>query len=379
MKGLVKENLAQDGLALRTDLATPSASFAEVKIKVLAAAVCGTDKGIYKSSNNASIQTEMRRYNKDGQYKPVIVGHEFCGVIEEVGQSGKEALFVPPQLRLEVGDYVSAEMHIACGFCNLCRSGNQHICTSVMVKGLHLDGCFAESIVVPYENVLLLSKSSEPKKIIPRVAAMLDAFGNAVHTVQKADVAGKSVAILGAGPLGLMLSMLCKHHGAAKIFVTEVIDIERRFGLAAEFGADACFDVSKGAAHFYQAIENSSLGSNGVDVVLEASGAAGAYKDALKIVRNGGLILLLGLARQPLDGFDVTQGVIFKGVTIKGIFGREMFATWHTMLQLLSADRFGLASSLEKILPKQDYPLSEYRQAFESLIAGKELKLVFTP
>lgn len=382
MRGLVKDNLELDGLILRNDLPEVKPAFGEVKIKVLSASVCGTDKGIFASSKNDSIKREMRSYVKDGEaYKPIIVGHEFCGVVESVGQlaQSQNESAAPDNLVVEVGDYVTAEMHLTCGFCNLCRTGNEHICTQMRIKGIHLDGCFAESVVVPGKNVILLSKSSEPRLLTPRVAAMLDAFGNAVHAVNEADVRGKSVAILGAGPLGLMITMLCKHFGARRIFVSEVVDIERRFDLATEFGADQCFDVSKGAQQLYQSIEKNSLGSNGVDIVFEVSGAAKAYNDAFKIIRNGGLVVLLGLAKHPLNDFDITRGVIFKGVTVKGICGRRMFDTWQMMLGLLNTDRFDLKADLEKILATTDFPLEKYEAAFQLLISGKEMKLVFVP
>jgi threonine 3-dehydrogenase len=381
MKGLVKENLDLDGLTLKTDLPSPKPASREVKIKVLATSVCGTDKSIYLSSGNQAIKTEMRRHQAaDGTYRPIIIGHEFCGIVEEIGErtsSDKEA--APPELSIEVGDYVTAEMHLSCGRCSLCRSGSEHICTRVLVKGVHLDGCFAESVIVPERNTILLAKGGDTSGIPPRVAAMLDAFGNAVHTVQEADVRGKSVAILGAGPLGLMVTLLCRHFGAARIFLTEVEDVERRFALAHAFGADACFDVSKGAGELYQAVDKFATRSNGVDIVFEMCGAPTAYTDAFKIIRNGGLIMLLGLARQPLAGFDFVQSVIFKGVTVKGIFGRRMFSTWETMLRLLACDRFGLRGDLEKILAKKDYALVDYQDGFKTLVAGKEMKLVFIP
>lgn len=380
MQGLVKESLSQNGLILKSDLAVPKPLPGEVKIKVLATSVCGTDKSIYMSSANEAIKNEMRRYVKSGEsYRPIIVGHEFCGIVEEIGQKESEDIEASADLSVEVGDYVTAEMHLSCGRCSLCRSGSEHICTRVLVKGVHLDGCFAESVVVPYRNTILLGKGGDTSKIPPRVGAMLDAFGNAVHTIQEADVRGKTVAILGSGPLGLMMTLLCKHFGAARIFLTEVADVERRFVLAKDFGADECFDVSKGPDKLYKAVEKTATRSNGVDVVFEMSGAASAYTDAFKIIRNGGLVMLLGLGHQALDGFDIVHGVIFKGVTVKGIFGRRMYSTWETMLRLLSCDRFGLRADLQKILAKNDYALPSYEKAFETLVTGKEMKLVFVP
>jgi len=383
MKGLVKESLDLDGLTLKTDLPVPRPGLGEVKIRVLATSVCGTDKNIYRISGNSGIKKAMRRYLKANEaFRPLIVGHEFCGIVEEMGELpfDRKNEEVPPELIVEPGDYVTAEMHISCGRCRLCRSGNAHICAEVKVKGVHLDGCFTESVVVPYRNVILLGKKGDQSLVPPRIGAMLDAFGNAIHTVEEADVRGKSVAVLGAGPLGLMSTLLCRHFGAAQIFITEVVDIERRFALAKEFGSDQCFDVSRGSEKLYQSIQASCpRGSNGVDIVFEVSGAAGAYKDAFKIVGHGGSVVMLGIAEEPLEGFDVAEGIVFKGVRVKGIYGRKMFDTWQTMKQLLSSDRFGLARDLKKILAEKEYTFDKYREAFENLVTGKELKLVFVP
>ena len=378
MKCLVKEDLNTDGLTLRNDVTEPSVGFGEVKIKVLATAVCGTDKSIYNSARSAGIRNEMRRYLPADHYTPIVVGHEFCGIVEEVGP-GVSTDLVSKELVIEVGDYVTAEMHLSCGHCQLCRTGNEHICINVKVKGVHLDGCFAQHVVVPYKNVILLGKNGDTSQIPPRIGAILDAFGNAVHTVQEADVAGKSVAILGAGPLGLMATFLCRAFGATRIYLTEAADVERRFKLAKEFGADLCIDVSKGSKELYDSVRQYEVGSNGVDVVLEMSGSLPAYEDAFKIVRNGGQVILLGIAREPLKNFDIANGVIWKGVTVKGIFGRKMFATWETMLALIRSDRLDVKSKLEKVLANKMYKLDEYKEAFDTLSTGEALKLVFSP
>ena len=381
MKCLIKEDLEKDGLSLRTDVSEPTPKFDEVKIKVLATSVCGTDKSIFNSGSSEGIRKEMSRYVGDEGYKPIVVGHEFCGVIEETGQGVKRDNWkdVPDHLVLEKGDYVTAEMHLACGHCMLCKTGNEHICMNVKVKGVHLDGCFARSVVVPYKNVILLGKNGDQSLLPPRLGAMLDAFGNAVHTVQEADVRGKSVAILGAGPLGLMAVFLCRDFGASRIYLTEAADVDRRFTLGKEFGASECFDVSQGATSLYKAVEKHEIGSNGVDVVIEMSGSPSAYTDAFRIVRNGGTVLLLGIARKPLSEFDIANSVIWKGVTVKGIFGRKMFDTWETMLRLLRAERFDLKNRLSKIIGTRDYSLDEYQEAFTHLSKGTEMKLVFEP
>ncbi|MDQ5933240.1 MAG: Alcohol dehydrogenase catalytic protein [Cyanobacteriota bacterium erpe_2018_sw_21hr_WHONDRS-SW48-000092_B_bin.40] len=380
MKCLVKEDLDKDGLTLMTAHPEPQMKLDEVKIKVLATAVCGTDKSIFTSAQSEGIRNEMKRYIGSASYSPIVVGHEFCGIVEAVGDGAQaSSLAAPDHLRVEVGDYVTAEMHLACGHCLLCRTGSEHICTSVKVKGVHLDGCFARAVTVPYKNVILLGKNGDTSVIPPRIGALLDAFGNAVHTVSEADVRGKSVAILGAGPLGLMAAALCKDFGASRIYLTEAADVDRRFKLASDFGVRYCFDVGKGSSELYAAVDKYETGANGVDVVLEMSGSPPAYTDAFRIVRNGGLVILLGIARKPLANFDIANGVIWKGVTVKGIFGRRMFDTWETMLNLLKEDHNGLQERLSRIIAPGMYPLENYQSAFESLISGKEMKLVFSP
>ncbi|MBX9567986.1 MAG: alcohol dehydrogenase catalytic domain-containing protein [Candidatus Obscuribacterales bacterium] len=381
MKCLVKEDLNKEGFSLRENQDQPKPGFGEVKIRVLATAVCGTDKSIYNSTKSEGIRREMQRYLPQGDnYRPIVVGHEFCGIVEELGP-GVEAMAndVPKHLLIEAGDYVTAEMHLSCGHCALCRTGNEHICISAKVKGVHQDGCFAQSVVVPYKNVILLGKDGDTSQIPPRIGAMLDAFGNAVHTVAEADVAGKSVAILGAGPLGLMSTFLCRAFGATRIYVTEAADLERREKLANEFHADHFIDVSKGSAKLHELIGKLESNSNGVDVVLEMSGSLPAYQDAFKIVRNGGKVILLGIAREPLPQFDIANGVIWKGVTVKGIFGRKMFSTWETMLSLIRSDRLDLKSKLEKVVAQKFYKLEEYKEAFDVLSTGEELKVIFSP
>ncbi|MBX9939550.1 MAG: alcohol dehydrogenase catalytic domain-containing protein [Candidatus Obscuribacterales bacterium] len=380
MKCLVKEDLDKDGLTFVKNHKSPVCRLDEVKIRVLATAVCGTDKSIYTSAQSEGIRNEMRRYVEDGKYSPIVVGHEFCGIVEEVGEAAAAASHSAPEhMRIQKGDYVTAEMHLSCGHCLLCRSGNEHICTSVKVKGVHLDGCFADSVTLPYKNVIMLGKGGDTSQLPPKIGALLDAFGNAVHTVSEADVRGKSVAILGAGPLGLMAALLCRDFGAARIYLTEAADVERRFSLAEEFGVKYCFDVGKGTGELYKAVEKNETGANGVDVVLEMSGSPSAYTDAFKIVRNGGTVILLGIARKPLNNFDIANGVIWKGVTVKGIFGRKMFDTWETMLQLLKTNHNGLQERMDRIICAKTWALEDYRTAFDLLVSGQEMKLVFTP
>jgi threonine 3-dehydrogenase len=382
MKCLVKDDLERNGLTLKVDYPEPEPGYNEVRIKVLAASVCGTDKSIYQSAGNRGIQDEMVRYlDRPDQYRPIIIGHEFCGIVESVGEGHDaiQAMGVDRDLVVEPGDYVTAEMHLACGHCTLCRTGNPHICINVRVKGVHLDGCFAESVIVPRKNVILLGKQGDTSAVPPRIGAFLDALGNTFHTVQEAEVNGKSVAILGLGPQGLMATLLARAYGAARIYVTEAVDQEHRFALARDFGADFHFDAIKEREQFYRAVQTQEKASGGVDVVLEMSGSAPAYQDAIGVVRNGGTIVLLGIPRHPLKEFDIAGGVVWKGVTIKGIFGRRMFDTWNTMLNLITSDRFDLTRRLSEMIEPTTYPLDAYEEVFKTLLEGKAMKLIFTP
>ncbi|MBI4533786.1 MAG: alcohol dehydrogenase catalytic domain-containing protein [Candidatus Melainabacteria bacterium] len=382
MKCLVKENLNVNGFSLKTDVPKPPLGFDEVRIRVLTTSVCGTDKNIYLSSTNEGIRKEMQRYaaNKE-DYNPIIVGHEFCGIVDEVGPGVTPDRWssVPRQLLIEPGDYVTAEMHLSCGHCLQCHTGNAHICASVRVKGVHLDGCFAQWVCLPYKNVILLGKDGNTTEIPTRIGALLDAFGNAVHILQASDVRGKSVAILGAGPIGLMATCLAKAFGATRIYLTETTDVDRRCALGTTFGADECLNVSQGSHALYQSVHKHETRCNGVDVVLEVSGAASAYQDAFHVVRNGGIVILFGIPRGPLSHFDIAESVIWKGVTVQGIFGRRMFDTWETMLRLLRSDQFDIKSKLDKIVAQKHYRLDEHQEAFQDLAQSKEMKLIFTP
>jgi threonine 3-dehydrogenase len=380
MECLRKDDLHTDGLTW-TDVPEPDAEHGEVKIKVLAASVCGTDKSIYLSTQNPAIIEEMQRYlDRPEAYRPVIIGHEFCGIVEEVGEDVEagRAVGVDAELMVEKGDYVTAEMHIPCGHCALCRRGDAHICVNVRVKGVHADGCYAQYVVVPRRNVIVLGKRGDLSRIPPRVGAMLDALGNAIHTIQVAEVGGKSVAILGLGPLGLMATLLARICGAARIHVTECVDVAHRFELARAFGADFCFDVAHSVTDLYREVRRREREAQGVDVVLEMSGSPSAYRDAFELVRNGGTVVLLGIPREPLL-FDFANFVVWKGVTIKGVFGRRMFDTWEMMLKLLRSDRWGLTEKLSWLLAPRAYRLGEYEEAFRTLLAGEAMKLIFTP
>lgn len=338
------------------EVAVPSPGPGEVLVKVVATAICGTDRHIYNW--DPSIQRAVA--------PPRTYGHEFCGEIASLGPS-------PGRSDLREGDYVSCEMHVVCGTCYQCRNGQGHICKNTKILGLHGDGCFAHYVAVPASNVIHLERS-----VPPRIGAFLDALGNAVHTTQVADLSGRSVAVLGFGPIGAMCASIAELSGASRIYVTDVSDAA--LAMAASWkerrGLDGVriFDLRKAApSDLLATVRDETYG--GVDVVLELSGAESAINLGLEMVKNGGFLSLLGLTK----GNDVTiagysKNVIFKGVTLKGIIGRQMYGTWYKMLDLLKS---GL--DVGYVVTHEYEDLGRFHEALELLNGGKAMKIVFYP
>ncbi len=377
----------------------------EVKIKVLAAAICGTDLSIYKGT--AALRDSLAAL----QTPAVIVGHEFCGQLVSLGTQAKEQivslLYQRPFLNQAVKDfltsqtpatlvnhpalesflkenfYISAEMHIVCGQCYQCRLGEGHVCQHTYIKGLHQDGVFAEYVVVPVQNLRLFAKG----EISPEVIAFMDAIGNATHTVQTAEVMGRNILILGAGIQGLLAVAVAKQLGAGKIFITDASNPETgltedklektKFVLAKKLGANFCLDTGlpDGRAKLKKLIL-AETGGTGVDAVLEMSGSYRALEDGFSNVRMGGTLALLGLPSGTL-AVDFSKEIIFKGLTIKGVIGRKIFATWDLMYQLLT-------QGLEEVILKNqlithDLPLVRFEEGFAALKSGEALKVILRP
>ncbi len=328
---------------------------AEVLIKVIATAVCGSDKHIYQW--DASMADMVK--------PPRIYGHEFCGEIAGFGPGGKRP-------HLELGQYVSAEMHVTCGACRPCLTGRRHICEKTKILGVHGDGCFAQYVVVPAFNVVPIDRAVIP----PRVGAFLDALGNAVHTTQVADLSGKSVAVLGYGPIGAMCAEIARISGAARIAITEVN------ALAAAHARR--WAKSRGLSHV-SVIElprtKDALGSlleatgGGADVVLELSGAESSINLGLAAARRGATLALLGLPRdQAVTVRDYTNDLVFKGLTIHAIIGRRIFDTWIKMLDLFRA---GL--DVEDLVTDEFDDLEKFHEAMQLLDDRRAMKVVFYP
>lgn len=359
MKAVVKSDAiaGSEGTEIR-DVPIPSPGPDEVLIRVAAAALCGTDKHIYKW--DPSIQRSVT--------PPRVYGHEFCGFVERVGERVEHP-------ELFAGAYVSAEMHVVCGTCPQCRRGQGHICRNTKILGIHGDGAFAEFVRVPASNVIPIDARHVPI----RVGAFLDALGNAVHTTQVADLAGKTVAITGFGPIGAMAAAIAEHSGATTIIVTDVSDhaleTARRWAAHLNFPSLHAFNMRTTNESEVGRAVDAITGGNGVDVVLEMSGAETAINFGLDIVSMGGIISLLGLpAGNSVTIQNYTRNLVFKGVSVHGIIGRRMYDTWQTMLSLLEG---GL--DVTWIVQEEFEQLAQFPEAMNVFEQGQALKVVIYP
>lgn len=355
MKAIVK-TAPRDGAVELQDRPVPAPAAGEVVVQVEAAGICGTDRHIWHW--DPSVQF-MR--------PPVVFGHEFCGRVHAMGTD------VPASLGLEEGDYVSAEMHVVCGTCFQCRTGRGHICSKTRIYGLHHDGCFADYVKVPAGNVLKL-----PASIPPRVGGFLDALGNATHTALSADLLGRRVAITGCGPIGAMAAAVAEFAGASELYLCDVS--EKALGRARRWAElpgrrapVAVFDVrGPGREAALQSIRDRT--GDGVDAVLEMSGAEPAINDALRMLRPGGQLRLLGLtSKRDITIQDYSANVVFKGLDIQAIIGRKMFATWYAMLGMLES---GL--DVEPIVTAE-YDLAQFDEAMSTFDRGDTWKVVLYP
>src|ERR1039457_4065303 len=303
----------------------PAFGRTDVLVKVKAASICGTDLHIY----------EWDRWAQGRIHPPLIPGHEFCG---EVVAFGDEVTSV------KEGDFVSAEMHVACGKCLQCRTGEAHICQNVKIIGVDTNGAFAEYVVIPESNIWKLDPA------IPQdYASILDPLGNAVHTVLAGEIAAKTVAVTGCGPIGLFSIAVARAVGATTIFAIEVNEHRRK--LATRMNADYVLDPSK---EDVRAIVAEKTGGLGVDVILEMAGHPDAIRTAFDIARRGGRISLLGLTSKPIP-LNFSEDIIFKGLTIQGINGRRMYQTWYQMTALLKSGRLDLHPVITDRIPMKDF------------------------
>src|SRR5499425_2688751 len=316
----------------------------DVLVKVKVASVCGTDLHIYN----------WDQWAQNRIHPPLVPGHEFCGHVAAIGDE---------VTTVKEGDFVSAEMHVACGKCLQCRTGEAHICQNVKIIGVDADGAFAEYVVIPESNIWKLDPA------IPlEYASILDPLGNAVHTVLAGEIAAKTVAITGCGPIGLFAISVAHAVGAAQVFAIEVN--EHRRNVAKQMKADLVLDPSK---EDVSAIVLERTGGLGVDVVLEMAGHPSAIRTAFDLVRRGGRISLLGLTSKPIS-LNFSEDIIFKGITIQGINGRRMYQTWYQMTALLKAGKLDLHPVITDRIAMQDFS-----KGMERLKTGEASKILVYP
>lgn len=302
MKALVKAK-AEKGIWMM-DMPEPSVGVNEVKIKIKKTAICGTDLHIYK----------WDEWSQNTIKTPMIIGHEYVGVIAEVGDGVKN---------LKVGDRVTGEGHIACGHCRNCRRGKLHVCENTIGVGVNRDGAFAEYLVIPADNAIKLDD-----RISDEMASIMDPFGNATHTALSFPLIGEDVLITGAGLIGCMATAICRFAGARHIVVSDLSDY--RLDIAKKMGATLTINPSKGET-IEGAIEQ--LNMHGFDIGLEMSGSPRAFEGMIDNMYNGSKISLLGIL--PKETNVDWSKIIFKALTLKGIYGREMWETWYQMEQML--------------------------------------------
>jgi threonine 3-dehydrogenase len=337
MKSLVKAK-SERGL-WREDTPTPEFGPNDVLIKVRKAAICGTDLHIYNWDKWAAHTIPV----------PMVVGHEYLGVIEAVGRD---------VTALKVGQRVSGEGHIVCGFCRNCRAGRAHLCRNTKGVGVNRPGAFADYVAIPASNAYLI-----PDSVPDEIAAILDPLGNAVHTALSFDLVGEDVLITGAGPIGLMAIAICRHVGARNIVITDINDY--RLDLAKKMGATRA--VRADLQTLKEVMAEIDM-HEGFDVGLEMSGNPKALRDMIGAMNNGGKVALLGILADEA-AIDWNE-VIFKGLTLKGIYGREMYETWYKMLAMLQSG-LDVTSVITHRLP-----MADFEKGFAALNAGEACKVV---
>lgn len=337
MKSLVKAK-REPGIWMQ-DVPVPDYGANDVLIKIHKTAICGTDIHIYNWDEWAQATIPV----------PMTVGHEFFGEIVAIGREVNG---------FKVGQRVSGEGHITCGSCRNCRAGKRHLCRNTLGVGVNRPGCFAEYLAMPASNVLVI-----PETISADQASIMDPFGNATHCALAFDMVGEDVLITGAGPIGIMAVAIAKHIGARHVVITDVN--EYRLELAKKMGATRAVNVK------HESIKEvmDELGMlEGFDVGLEMSGNPVAFNDMIKAMNHGGHVAMLGIPPQQ-TAIDWNH-VIFKGLVIKGIYGREMFETWYKMIAMLQS---GL--NIDPVMTHH-YPVDSYQEAFEVMASGHSGKVI---
>jgi len=340
MIGLVKEHRGPG--AILKEVPIPTCGPDEVLVKIKATSICGTDVHIYK----------WDAWAEKTVLTPNVFGHEFAGIVVEVGER---------VTGVGIGDHVSAEGHMVCGTCKACRTGNAHVCPNTKSFGITAPGCFAEYAVVKGSNVI----HNDPH-LSYEIACLQDPLGNAVQTVLSGDIVGKSVAVIGVGPIGMMAIMVAKACGAGTIYAVDINP--SRLEMAVKMGADVTINAME--TRTADALRELT-GGEGVDVVLEMSGNPQAIADGFAAAANAGRVSLLGIPTREVS-IDVTNHIIFKGLRVEGITGRKMYETWYQMKGLLNQKRIDLGSVIT-----HRFTLDQYEEAFRLMAEGQCGKIVF--
>jgi threonine 3-dehydrogenase len=337
IKGLVKAK-REPGIWME-QVPMPEIGPNDVLIKIKKTAICGTDLHIYNWDEWSQRTIPV----------PMVVGHEFVGTIAEVGSAVKG---------YKVGERVSGEGHVTCGHCRNCRAGKRHLCRNTVGVGVNRVGCFSEYLSIPAENVFRV-----PDEVSDNVASMFDPFGNAVHTALSFDLVGEDVLITGAGPIGCMGVAIAKHVGARHVVITDVN--EYRLELARKMGATLAINPTQ--TSMPDAMKKLGM-TEGFDVGLEMSGNASAFNAMIDSMNNGGRIALLGIFP---GAVAIDWGkVIFKGLFLKGIYGREMFETWYKMAAMVQS---GL--DVNKVIT-HTFKIDDYIKGFEAMKSGNCGKVI---
>ena len=324
-----------------TEAPKPQVGPNDVLIRIRKTAICGTDMHIFN----------WDEWSQKTIPVPMTVGHEYAGVVEAMGDEVRG---------LRIGQRVSGEGHIVCGHCRNCRAGRRHLCRNAVGVGVNRPGAFADYLVIPAENAFPI-----PDDIPDEIASILDPFGNAAHTALSFDLVGEDVLITGAGPIGIMAAAICRHVGARHVVITDMNPY--RLELARKMGAHRTVNVQK------ESLKEIMPGLNmveGFDVGLEMSGVPAAFRQMLEVMNHGGKIAMLGIP--PAEAAIDWTKVIFKGLTIKGIYGREMYETWYKMIAMIQG---GL--DLTPMITHR-FDVTDYLEGFETMGSGRSGKVVLS-
>jgi threonine 3-dehydrogenase len=341
----LRKAAGEPGLRL-DEVPVPEPAPDEVLVEVETASICGTDLHIYGWDD----------WSQARIHPPLTLGHEFAGTIVEAGSLVQG---------LGPGDYVSAESHITCGVCFQCRTGHAHMCPRTRILGVDRDGAFARYVAVPASVIW----RNDRTKLPPEIATLQEPFGNAVFATSEQDLAGRAVAVLGCGPIGLFTIGIARASGAATVIAADRTPF--RLGLAERMGASATVNVDETPDTAEWFLEQNE--GYGFDVVFEMSGSPRAIADAFRIARNGGRVILFGIPARPVE-IDVAEALIFKNLNVLALNGRKIFETWYRT-------RWLLESGVVDVRPliTRELPLEEYEEAFALLSAGEACKIVVYP